>query len=134
LRDDGVYESAPWDGNFVRQRLWADPAIVAVIDYAFYSANSEDLIGSLLAGPAPTQASIVNGSYAGARPVYLYVSGARYARVPAISSLVNEYLRRKDFASHRWMTAPDGSTERSRTYRPPPQLIEVTLDEQREQP
>jgi phosphate transport system substrate-binding protein len=133
LRDDGVYESAPLDNNFVRQRLWADPAIVAIVDYPFYSANSADLVGSLLTGPAPTAASIVNGSYAGARPVNLYVTRVRYLRTPAVKAFVDEYLRRQDFAQPRWMTTPDGSTDRWQRYRPV-QLIEARLDEPKEQP
>jgi phosphate transport system substrate-binding protein len=128
VRDDGVYKSAPRDSNFVRQRLWADPAIVAVIDYPFYSANSADLIGSLLAGPPPTPRSVVDGSYAWARPVYFYVSRARYTRTPAVSAFVNDYLRRQDFASPRWMTRPDGNPNARPTYRPL-SLMEVRLDE-----
>lgn len=128
VREDGVYKSAPRDNNFVRQRLWADPAIVAIIDYPFYSANSADLLGSLLAGPPPTPRSVVDGSYAWARPVYFYISRARYTRTPAVSSFVNEYLRRQDFASPRWLTRPDGNPNARPTYRPL-QLIEVRLDE-----
>ncbi len=130
VRDDGVYKSAPRDNNFVRQRLWADPAIVAVIDYPFYSANSEDLIGSLLVGPPPTPRSILDGSYAWARPVYFYVSRARHTRTPVVSTFVNEYLRQQDFASRRWIAGPDGSPNWRHTYRPLP-LIEVRLDEPR---
>lgn len=133
LRDDGVYKSAPWDNNFVRQRLWADPAIVAVIGYPFYSGNRADLAGSLLAGPAPRSASIVNGSYAASRPIYFYVSRARYRQNSPVSHWVNDYLRRQDFTIHNWMTSTEGESESRRSY-PSVPLIEVNLDEQRKQP
>jgi phosphate transport system substrate-binding protein len=90
VREDGAYIPGRFDSNFIQQRLWSDPGIVAVIDYSFYARNSADLLGSLLQGVAPTRESILDGSYVAARTLHLYVS--QY-RKPAVSVFVNDYLR-----------------------------------------
>lgn len=126
LRDDGVYKEAAWDNTFVGQRLWADPNIVAVLDYSFYSANSADLLGSMLIGPAPSSSTIMDGSYPGARTLYLYVSRPRIRNAREVSSFVDDYLRRRDYTYHRWII-PSSLAEELRPYEPLP-LSEIKLD------
>jgi phosphate transport system substrate-binding protein len=125
LREDGVYQEAPWDNTFIRQRLWADPNLVGIIDYRFYSANSDDLAGSLLPGPAPTRESILNGSYAGARAIRFYVNGTRFERVPAVKDFVNEYLRREGLTFSQPLVPPDGHLGSPWVSRPA-NLVEAT--------
>lgn len=127
LRDDGVYKEATWDNTFVGQRLWADPNIVAVIDYSFYSANSADLLGSMLTGPAPTANTIMDGTYPAARTVYFYVNKLRYRNVRTVSSVVDDYLRRVDPAHYKWMIPPQPGDERRRFFQPLP-LSEVNFE------
>ncbi|MBM0106827.1 hypothetical protein JM946_19000 [Steroidobacter sp. S1-65] len=126
LRDDGVYKEAAWDITFVGQRLWADPNIVAVIDYSFYSANSADLLGSMLNGPAPTPSTIMDGSYPGARTLYLYVSPIRIRNIREVSGFVDDYLRRRDYTHHRWII-PSSLVEQLRPYEPLP-LSEIEFE------
>lgn len=112
--DDGytqaVYTPAPLDSTFVRQRLWSNPGAIAVVDYRFYSANSADLLGSLLTDVRPTLESIIDGSYSGARAVHLYVTRARYGR-RAVKSFVDAYLRDREFVRGRVLIMPDGETD-----------------------
>lgn len=128
VREDGVYTEARLDNTFVGQRLWADPNIVAIVDYRFYAANSTDLLGSLLTGPAPTRESIIDGSYVGARTLRAYVNRARYRDIPKVSSFVNQYLRVPASLNQKVMLPPDGSLESVQSYNSGPKLTEVKLD------
>ncbi|HEY0683253.1 MAG TPA: substrate-binding domain-containing protein [Steroidobacter sp.] len=127
LRDDGVYREVIWDDTFVGQRLWAEPNAVAVLDYSFYSANSADLLGSMLTGPAPTLGSIMDGSYPGARTLYLYVSKERYRNSPTVSSFLDDYLSRMNNAQRRWVISPESDNRRRRPFEPLP-LTEVKVE------
>jgi phosphate transport system substrate-binding protein len=127
VREDGVYVEVRFDNTFVRQRLWSDPNVVAVMDYRFYEANSADLVGSLLPGPAPTRESIINGTYVGARPLHVYVNGVRYRYNRSVNSLINEYLRLPAYLYGKALIRPD--SEESRRYLwETPKLTEVKLD------
>ncbi|MET0535047.1 MAG: substrate-binding domain-containing protein [Steroidobacter sp.] len=119
LRDDGFYTTARFDGTFIRQRLWSDPSVVAVLDYRFYAANSADLL-SLLTGAAPTRENIVNGSYPLARTLRLYVTRFRSSHAPPVSQLVHEYLRAQANSRSDVVIAPDGATGSQWPPRPAP--------------
>lgn len=124
LRDDGVYKEATWDNTFVGQRLWADPDSVAVVDYSFYSANSADLLGSMLIGPAPSASTIRDGAYPGARTVYFYL---RDRNIRVVNNAVDDYLRRVDPAGYKWMIPSQAGSERRRFFEPLP-LSEIKLE------
>jgi phosphate transport system substrate-binding protein len=126
LREDGVYGEMRLDNTFVRQRLWSDPKVIAVVDYPFYSANSADFLGSLLTGEPATRESILNGKYSAARTLYLYVPRWRYERHTRVRSFLNYYLRIV-FTNQRGLMAPDGNTEGRRFTQPVP-LTEVKLN------
>jgi len=126
VRDDGAYVPARFDSNFIQQRLWSDPAVVAIIDYRFYARNSDDLLGSLLKGVTPTREAIVDGSYDAARTLYLYVPRAHHARSPAVSNFVTLYLRLEGLARHKALLPPDVTIDAWGPPRPA-QLTELKL-------
>lgn len=128
VRADGVYSEVRFDADFVRQRLWSDPNAVAVMEYRFYAANADDLLGSLLLGPAPTRESIVSGNYVGARTVHAYVNGDRYRQTYKVRMSVNEYLRLPAFLQSQALIPPDDSFDWRRPYNDGPKLTEVKLD------
>lgn len=126
LREDGVYEEARFDGNFIRQRLWSDPNIVAVMSYRFYDLNRDDLLDSVLLGATPTREAVVDGNYAGTRSIHIYVNRMRYRNIPKVSSFVTDYLRRATLYT-KGRIPPDGNFD-WRRYDSVPQLTEVNLD------
>ncbi len=54
------------------QKLWAEPNWLVVLDYSDYAPHRHDLLGTKLEGPAPTLATLTDGTYPAARPVYVY--------------------------------------------------------------
>lgn len=126
VRDDGVYIEARFDNTFVGQRLWADPNVIAIMDYRFFEANSADLLGSLLTGAAPTRESILDGSYVGALTLHAYVNRDRYRG--RAYTLVNDYLRLPASLNQKVMLPPDGNLASGQSYNSDPKLTEVKLD------
>lgn len=119
LREDGVYSEIRLDSTFVRQRLWSDPNIIAIVDYPFYAANSADLLGSLLAGAPATRESILKGEYGATRTLHFYIPRWRYERISRVSLFVRDYLRVQGYGT-RALTSPDDNADGRRSNQPIP--------------
>ena len=72
LRGDGRYREVELSHTLMTQKLWAEPNWLVVLDYSDYAPHRHDLFGTKLEGPAPTLATLTDGTYAAARPVYVY--------------------------------------------------------------
>jgi phosphate transport system substrate-binding protein len=100
LRGDGRYREVELRGTFITQQLWSEPDWLVVLSFPFYSEHRSELLGTKLEGPAATLATLSDGTYTAARPVYVYAqrdhldwaSGARMmtyvlSRAPGFSEL-----------------------------------------------
>jgi len=72
LRSDGRYREVELSPTLVTQKLWAEPNWLVVLGYPDYAPHRRDLLGTKLDGPAPTLATLADGTYPAARPVYVY--------------------------------------------------------------
>ena len=72
LRSDGRYREVELSRTLLMQKLWAEPNWLVVLDYQDYAPHRHDLLGTKLEGPAPTLATLTDGTYSAARPVYVY--------------------------------------------------------------
>jgi phosphate transport system substrate-binding protein len=85
LRGDGRYREVEVGGRFITQQLWSEPDWLVVLGYRYYTEHRSELLGTKLEGPAATLATLTDGTYPAARPVYVYaqrehldwISGAR---------------------------------------------------------
>jgi phosphate transport system substrate-binding protein len=103
LRSDGRYREVELSHTLMTQKLWAEPNWLVVLDYSDYAPHRHDLLSTKLDGPAPTLATLTDGTYPAARPVYVYgqrrqLDANTGARMLALS-LNNMY----DFA---WQSLP----------------------------
>jgi phosphate transport system substrate-binding protein len=94
LRSDGHLREVELSNTLVTQKLWAEPNWLVVLGYSYYSAYRTEL-SPMLEGAAPTLATLTDGTYNAARPVYVYAQASRVygnaaARVLA-SELTSEY-------------------------------------------
>ena len=71
LRGDGRIREVTLSNTLVTQQLWAQPNWLVVIDYSYFAGYRTEL-RTMLEGPAPTLATLTDGTYAAARPVYVY--------------------------------------------------------------
>jgi phosphate transport system substrate-binding protein len=75
LRGDGRYREVELTATAITQHLWAQPNWLVVLRYSYYEVYRTDLSG-MLEGPAPTLATLTDGTYTAARPVYVYGQGS----------------------------------------------------------
>jgi phosphate transport system substrate-binding protein len=94
LRGDERVREVALSNTLVTQQLWAQPNWLAVLDYSYYAAYRREL-SVMLEGPAPTAATLTDGSYAAARPVYVYALKS-HLYWPAGSRTVASELTRPD--------------------------------------
>jgi phosphate transport system substrate-binding protein len=90
LRSDERLHEVELRNLLITQQLWAEPNWLVVLDYSFYASRREYLLGTMLEGPTPTLATLTDGTYSAARPVYVYAKRARIAPSPVNRSLVYE--------------------------------------------
>jgi ABC-type phosphate transport system substrate-binding protein len=87
LRSDERIHEVELSGTVVTQRLWAEPNWLVVLDYSSYTRFRADVLGTMLEGPAATLASLSDGTYPAARPVYVYAQ-----RLRAMSNAANRSM------------------------------------------
>lgn len=90
LRSDDHFREVDLGNTFVTQVIAAEPNRLVVLDYAFYAAHRSELRATMLEGPAPTLASLSDGTYPAARPVYVYAQRSHLDWNPAARTLANE--------------------------------------------
>jgi phosphate transport system substrate-binding protein len=94
LRSDGRLREVELSNTLVTQKLWAEPNWLVVFGYSYYSAYRTEL-STMLEGAAPTLATLTDGTYSAARPVYVYAQASRlYGNAAArmlASELTSEY-------------------------------------------
>jgi phosphate transport system substrate-binding protein len=132
VRNDGHYHEVRLSPTFVTQQLWAEPNWVALLPYSFYDIYRRQLLGTMLAGAEPTLASLEDGSYPAARPVYAYAQSNRLNRNPAMRSLTLELsggyvLGRFNYMQRSGLFQPDASQRQRPDFRPPAPLKPESL-------
>lgn len=103
VREDGAYVDSGENDNLIVQKLGANPDAIGIFGYSYLDENAEAVRGVALGGVLPTYRAIANGSYTGARPLYVYVKRPHLRAVPGL----NRFL---DLYAANW--APDGPLTR----------------------
>ncbi len=93
VREDGLFVEAGENDNLLVQKVEADPGTVGVLGYSFLSANADKVKPVEIDGVLPTEATIQDLSYPGARKMYLYVKGEHAAVKPAIAVFLAEFAK-----------------------------------------
>ncbi len=91
FRDDGAYVDKGENDNLIVQNLAANPNALGIFGYSYLEENADRLHGTPIEGIAPTQATIADGSYPGARALYIYVKKAHLKAVPGLKEFVEDY-------------------------------------------
>lgn len=93
LREDGGYVDSGENDNLIVQKLTVNPTAIGAFGYSFLEENLDSLRGVPIRGVAPSFASIQDGSYPGARPLFIYLKKAHLGAVPGLREFVAEYAR-----------------------------------------
>ncbi|MDR3518290.1 MAG: substrate-binding domain-containing protein [Azospirillaceae bacterium] len=92
LREDGHYVEAGEYYNLIVQRLAASSGLpLGLFPFSYLAQNSGQVEAVTIDGVTPGMASILDGSYPLARPLYLYVKVAHLRETPTIREFLAEY-------------------------------------------
>jgi phosphate transport system substrate-binding protein len=103
VREDGAFVEAGENDNLLVQKVAADPGALGVLGYSFLAENADKVRPVEIGGVSPTEQTIQNLSYPGARQLYVYVKGEHLQAKPALRDFVAEYAR---------MWAPGGELQK----------------------
>ena len=93
VREDGAFVEAGENDNLLVQKVSADPAALGVLGYSFLEENKQKVRPVAIAGVLPTEATIGDLSYPGARKLFVYVKGEHLAVKPGIRDFVAAFAR-----------------------------------------
>lgn len=93
VREDGAYVDAGENDNLIVQKLTANPNAIGIFGYSYLEENAGAVNGVPIAGVTPSNMTIADGSYPGARPLYIYVKKAHLDAVPGLRLFVRQYVK-----------------------------------------
>ncbi len=93
IRTDGAYKEQGENDNLIVQKLTANPNMLGVFGYSYMEENAASVRGIAMDGIAPTYDTIANGTYPGARPLFIYVKKAHVDKIPGIKEYIAEFVK-----------------------------------------
>jgi phosphate transport system substrate-binding protein len=112
IREDGAYVDAGENDNLIVQKLSANPQAIGVFGFSYLDANRDMLKDVPLNDVEATYETVANGSYPGARALYIYVKKAHLQAVPGLKAYVESFAKNWDpngvLAKRGMVAAPDG--------------------------
>lgn len=91
VREDGVFVEAGENDNLLVQKVESDPGTLGVLGYSYLEQNADKVRPVKIGGVAPTEATIADLSYPGARRLYVYVKGEHLTAKPKIRDFIAAY-------------------------------------------
>src|SRR4051812_15448709 len=93
IREDGAYVEAGENDNLLVQKVAGDPGTLGVLGYSYLDENADKVRPVKIAGVVPTEATIADLSYPGARKLFIYLKGEHLAAKPKIRDFVAAYAK-----------------------------------------
>jgi phosphate transport system substrate-binding protein len=93
VREDGAFVEAGENDNLLVQKVSADPGTLGVLGYSYLEQNADKVRPVRIAGIAPTEETIANLSYPGARKLFIYVKGEHLQAKPKLRDFVAQYAK-----------------------------------------
>jgi phosphate transport system substrate-binding protein len=105
VREDGAYIDAGENDNLIVQKLEANPDAVGIFGYSFLEENASTIQGAEIEGVIPTFEAIADGTYDGARPLFVYFKKQHIGVVPGLEEFLAEYASDKAMGEDGYLTA-----------------------------
>jgi phosphate transport system substrate-binding protein len=93
VREDGTFVEAGENDNLLVQKVAADPGTLGVLGYSYLEENADKVRPVQIAGVDPTEQTISDLSYPGARKLYIYVKGEHMQAKPRLKDFVAAYAK-----------------------------------------
>ena len=113
IREDGAFVEAGENDNLLVQKVASDPGTLGILGYSYLEQNADKIRPVQIAGVAPTEETIANLSYPGARKLFIYVKGEHMQAKPKLRDFVAQYAKMwsKGGALERRGLVPFGGTD-----------------------
>jgi phosphate transport system substrate-binding protein len=113
IREDGAFVEAGENDNLLVQKVASDPGTLGILGYSYLEQNADKIRPVQIAGVAPTEETIANLSYPGARKLFIYVKGQHMQAKPKLRDFVAQYAKMwsKGGALERRGLVPFGGTD-----------------------
>ncbi len=93
IREDGAYVEAGENDNLLVQKVSSEPGTLGVLGFSYLEENADKVKPVQIAGVAPTEATIADLSYPGARKLFVYLKGEHLPAKPAIKDFIAAYSK-----------------------------------------
>ena len=93
IREDGAFVEAGENDNLLVQKVSADPGTLGILGFSYLEENKDKIRPVRIAGVEPTEATIADLSYPGARKLYIYVKGEHMQAKPKLRDFVAQYAK-----------------------------------------
>jgi phosphate transport system substrate-binding protein len=93
VREDGAYVEAGENDNLLVQKVAGDPGTLGVLGFSYLEQNAGKIRAVQIAGVAPTEDSIANLSYPGARKLFVYIKGEHMQAKPKLRDFITAYAK-----------------------------------------
>src|SRR5689334_10122069 len=93
IREDGAYVEAGENDNLLVQKVSVDPGTLGILGFSYLDENADKVRPVQIAGITPSEETIANLSYPGARKLYIYLKGEHMAAKPKMKEFVAQYAK-----------------------------------------
>jgi phosphate transport system substrate-binding protein len=93
VREDGAYVEAGENDNLLVQKVSSEPGTLGVLGFSYLEENADKVKPVQIAGVSPTESTIADLSYPGARKLYIYIKGEHLPAKPALKDFVAAYSK-----------------------------------------
>jgi len=93
VREDGAFVEAGENDNLMVQKVAADPGTLGILGFSYLDENADKVRPVQIAGVTPSEETIANLSYPGARKLYIYVKGEHLQAKPKLRDFVAQYAK-----------------------------------------
>ena len=93
IREDGLFVEAGENDNLMVQKVAGDPGTIGVLGYSYLEQNAGKIRPVTINGVSPTEDTIANLSYPGARKLFIYVKGEHMQAKPKLRDFVATFAK-----------------------------------------
>jgi len=93
IREDGAYVEAGENDNLMVQKVAADPGTLGILGFSYLDENADKVRPVQITGITPSEETIANLTYPGARKLYVYIKGEHLQAKPKLRDFVAKYAK-----------------------------------------
>jgi phosphate transport system substrate-binding protein len=93
IREDGAFVEAGENDNLMVQKVAGDAGTLGILGFSYLEQNADKVRPVQVGGVTPTEETIANLSYPGARKLFIYVKGEHMAAKPKLRDFVATFAK-----------------------------------------